>query len=242
MMGPTACASPSPSRRFWTFGASIESGESQAVLSSMTPPRLNVVNALERIQFWNERLATAPCEERYGEDSLRLGADVFLPTPILEITAPYFAPNYVYTHGVQFVSQRLRDAMRLPPETVTWRPVDMGRSSERAKAADYREMHLLASLDVIDDARTDYDVLRVPCGDGLVDGRKMAKSIYWREDVDTPHDLFWARHSNIVVATDALATRVLEAGFDDVAFFDQQGMQERYDREGVSGEIIVKRL
>lgn len=243
VLGPLACGPQrpmSPTRPFWSFGSSIESGERQAILSAMSPPMLDVPNALKRHQVWFEHRSALSCEEQYGDDGARFGSDPDLPTPILEIKAPNFAPSYLYTHGVQFASRRLRDVMALPPETATWSPVDMGGSTDEAKAQDYREMHLLAELDAIDAARTDYDTMQVPCGDGLVDGRKMARSIYWRDGFEPSHELFWARNSNLVVATDAFAARVLAAGFDDVAFYDNQGMQERFDNDGVSGEIIVK--
>lgn len=65
--------------------------------------------------------------------------------------------------------------------------------------------------------------------------------IYWRDGTTLQDDLFLARHSNLIVATDALAVRVLQAGITDVAFYDQQRMLYLYDR-GERRSLIVKTL
>lgn len=241
-----AWASPTTAQipiKLWTFGASMAAGERQFEIEIERPERLRVANDAERRAAHRALRERLSCEEQFGQSAEMIDWDAGLEPPVLEITEPDFAPNYLQTHGVAFVSRRLREAMALPPETVEWRPVEMGSATEAATAQDYKRMGLRVFLDVIDPVRADYQILsEVTCEDGSRVSRRFAQRIYWRMGLEPSHDLFRARFSGVVVATDPLATRVLHAGVEDVAFFDQQRMQELYDRDGVTQEIIVKTL
>lgn len=227
--------------RFWVFGASIAGTERHTALEDRRPPGSRIANAMERQGLASRNLDDLSCNQRYDLLTFQSALNEGLPPPHLQLVEPGYAPDYIHSHGVRFVSRRLRDALALPAKAVSWLDVNMDGSTQVAKAQDYRHMLLQAAHDVINPSRADYETHEIPCRDGGVFRRKMARRIYWRRDARPEHELFWAHHSNLMVATDALAARVLSLGTSDIAFFDQERMQELYDADGVS-RIIVKQL
>ena len=239
-VGPPALGANSS--RFWGFGASLAAAERTHAYDAQGRPIVDIVNATERrgaeklnvecLAHWLDPTAEVEHWDQRAEPARLLIRD------------PEFAPDYMFTHGVELASERLREAMALGPQTVHWRPVALAAPSPAVMRQDYRQMHLRRMLDIVDGARTAFDTHEMRCGQspGRMLELKLAKSIYWREDFDSAHALFRARHTNLSVASDALATRVLEAGIRDVAFLDYPRMSAAYERDGKAGPLLFKTL
>lgn len=240
---PAAMAQAAPAVPLWGFGLAAASAERQQGLEDASPPRVVIANTPERHRLRGKREHGATCllVDQVTTNEARHW-DAELPPLRLDILAEEFAPDYLALYGVQIASRRLREAMALGPETVAWRSVEPGRMHAAARAQDYRQMRLRVMLDVIDPARADFEAKVIGCPDGRSTTVRFARRIYWRPAIVPPVELFFARHTNLIVAIDALATRVLRTGITDVAFYDQQRMQELYDRGERPGTLIVKTL
>ncbi len=229
--------------RYWGFGASADSLRRQFALDDAVPELFRLYKGDERRGISHRLLQRQYCKNsRFRTAAEVVEWDRNLPTPELEIKVADYTPDFLHTFGIQLASHRLRDVMALGPDTVAWLPVVLRNPSQKAADQDYRQMMVLNFVDLLERERvTDYDRVELTCHNGSKAEWRIAKQSYWRENFTAPYELFNVRDSHHILATDALATRVLKAGITDVEFIDYHRMQEIYDREGKS-TIIQKKL
>lgn len=123
--------------------------------------------------------------------------------------------------NLRFVSDRLRRSMDLPEDAAQFVPVRNVSRPPRARAARFSLLHVLASGRVVDGDRSDCHVdhpVSARSGERIM-RLKGLTAIRFLPDATPPADLFVeAAAPTVLLATDALAGRVLEAGCSGVQF------------------------
>lgn len=151
-----------------------------------------------------------------------------MPTPVLRIEPEDFAFDF-FTLGLPMVSERLADALMLSPEQVQYVDVDCSACPARTRGMGYMALNVLAFANPLDRGRTgpgrfvDVDTPQGPTFAWVTEGAHPGATvprIAWRDGFVPPAPLFRVPGSLWTLATDELADRVADAGFDDVAFLD----------------------
>jgi len=218
----TAATRPSPDTLgaphaplLWPMIPSPASMERVARLEQRRPPRFAIANRDEVL----------PALGHDGTDQDRSGFAA-MPTPILAITQRDFAPDYIWS-GLHLASARMRNALALGHGAIEYREVDASGSAAAARAADYRAFHVVRQADPVDLARMyGHEPERGDDGQPTlawllsVSGPHAApRRTIWREGFGPPAPLF-RDGTGRLIATDALAERVMRAGLQDVVFQD----------------------
>ena len=208
LAGPPPASGPRPPL-LWPMGPSLAVMQQTVRLETRRPPRLFVVN---RDQLSDEA----------ARDPL---------VPELVVDQPRFAPNFLWC-GFQFASARLREVLALDADAIDYRPVDASGSTPAVQAADYRWFEARHSADPIDYVRT-YGAEPERDADGstslawqlsVCGPHAPARVMVWRDDFVPPAPLF--RNANgVLLATEALADRVMRAGLTDVVFQDVTSLE-----------------
>ena len=158
---------------------------------------------------------------RFGGGCLRL-PDRF---PLLEMSMPikdWPAPDFFTINILTFVSARMRSVLGLPSDVVQYLPIQLTAAGPLARAQDYQLLRVFPHQPAIDLSRSKYDV----GGWTEDDGTKkefilMVTSLALRADLLTRSELFWADEVPVcLLATDALAERVMKAGCTGIQFND----------------------
>lgn len=145
------------------------------------------------------------------------------PMPQLHMPAKGFAPDYFGTGIYKFVSHRVREAFALPDSIAQYIPIELLSGGAEARAQKYHWMNLLACYPAIDLQRSSYTM-----SDGLTyaTGEKLRyinsyERMVIRDDIAPSAELFRvAEDLTTVLASDALAERVMRAGCTGIAFED----------------------
>ena len=140
-----------------------------------------------------------------------------------------YAPDYLKCGSYTFCSRRFREALATPDDVVQFVPIDLVAGGAKARAQDYQLMRVLLSRPTMDLDRSD-------CKEELITNRlsgrtrRYATSIdrfVLRDDFDPDVEIFRIEeNSSFVVATDALAERVLRARCVGMEFSHIDGPQE----------------
>lgn len=134
-----------------------------------------------------------------------------------------FAPDYLSYGGTNFVSRRLRDVMALPESDVQYIDIELLDGSPKAFANDYRWMNILACHPAIDLQQSIYETdeaTRATTGETFRFIWSYNRMVI-RDDIDPDAHLFRvAEDLTTVLASDALAERVMRAGCTGIAFED----------------------
>ncbi len=161
------------------------------------------------------------------------------PVPELSINDNKFWMNWIdwpTFAELKLVSAKLRDVLALSSEQVRYHPVDMAACSAKVQAIDYRRLQVLQSSFSLDINRSDgywRDLTRSDENEAnwvvgfayeeasLITQRfpKIPK-IQFKENFVPPAPLFYCKHLNVILVTDELAGRIVNAGIDDVVFVD----------------------
>jgi len=169
------------------------------------------------------------------------------PLPVAALPDWPFAPDFWRFGIYDFASGRLRDALAQPAEIIQFLPFDLVRASTAARAQDYRWMRVLPRQPAMDIARSDCEVA------DYVDGLTGKPGKYLRRidrfallDGFVPHtEIFRLDESPaFILATDALAGRVLRAGCTGIEFSDPANLQggKRVDRIRTAHGISERRI
>ena len=158
--------------------------------------------------------------------------DVPLPPdfPRLRLAMPgrAFAPDY-FSHGrYDIVSQRLKEAMAQPEGVVQFFPIELVKSSPKAKAQNYQLMRVIAQQSAMDLERTECrleDFTNRITGVTSKVPRNISRMVL-RDDLRPSSEIFRIEESSAdVLASDALALRVLRAGCTGIEFRDPSDKQ-----------------
>lgn len=145
------------------------------------------------------------------------------PTPQLHMPAKGFAPDYFGTGIYNFVSHRLRAAFALPDGIAQYIPIELLSGGPEVRAQEYQWMNLLACYPAIDLQRSSYTMskdLTYATGEKFEFIDSYERMVI-RDDIAPSAELFRvAEDLTTVLASDALAERVLRAGCTGIAFED----------------------
>ena len=198
----------------WQVRASLESLQLVQDMVDAKPPTFEFVN--RRAMMKPLSLDGAMADRDGRSDRI---------TPIIRITSPDFALDY-FDWGLSCASARLRAALGDVGGCMRFRPLDVSGSSPAVVEQAYEVLEVTASADPIDETRTPGEVIDVPGLDGKVSKEWIiglpahGDRVFWREDFVPPAPMFRVKGTPWVLATDALADRVMRAGIKDVVFQD----------------------
>ncbi len=141
--------------------------------------------------------------------------------PELRMPSSGFAPDYFRVGRVTFASRRLRAALSQSPAAVQYHPVSITGGGEEARSQDYLWMNIIACHKAIDLTRSLYEM-----GGGTVSttGEKFQyiqsyERMVFRDDIPPGAELFRVAEDLVtVLASDALAERVMRTGCTGIAF------------------------
>ena len=169
------------------------------------------------------------------------------PLPVAALPDWPFAPDFWRFGSYDFASCRLRDALAQPTDAIQFLPFDLMRASAAARAQDYQWMRVLPRQPAMDIARSDCEVA------DYINGRTGEPGKYLRRidrfallDGVVPHtEIFRLDESPaFILATDALAERVLRAGCTGMEFSDPTNLRggKRVDRIRTADGIAERRI
>ena len=171
---------------------------------------------------WREQIPSVPA----GPWLVNLG-DQKLPEDIapLAIRLPeekWEAPDFFGIGARRFVSWRFREAVGAMPDVVEYGRISLASGGPQSVAQDYRILRVLSSQPVMDLERSTYARRSHTRRDG--------RTFHWIADVDAyvpradlvpETDIFWDRVFLVtLIAVDALAERVMQAGCTGIRFQD----------------------
>jgi hypothetical protein len=161
------------------------------------------------------------------------------PSPAAELILKRedYDADYFIWGGCMFVSARMRDAIALDSSEVRYFEVEDSRSAPRARAKNYQIMEPLWYDYIFDEEGSVYWTDSTPPPNEY--GPTEIYKLVFFEDAEARHDIVYdSFFATIVLCTDELAVRVLDAGCTGVQFIDPRGLrqadvQRRRTLEGV---------
>ena len=204
------------SPRLWIFGEPYEFKDARnAYLIGREFKLLSGGEMIDAIRNFNLSLpGNGPWPDALPSD---------FPRPVLRMPleeSPLLAPDY-FNLSWLFVSRRMREAMALPDWAVSYVPAEIETGSQLARSQDYALMYPSAFAPVIDPEASECLVqtrISAKTGDAItrISGVGVMR---FKADMQAPCDLFYdSRDSVHLLATDALAKRVLDAGCTGIQF------------------------
>jgi hypothetical protein len=143
------------------------------------------------------------------------------PVPIMHFPSSGFAPDYFSFGSVDFCSARLRDALAQPSDVIEYTPIDLRCDGAKAIAQEYQRMRILAVQPTMDMQRSLYESqewVHPETGETSIWIREIEKLVL-QEGFRPRTEIFCIEEHNLpVLATDALAERVLKAGCTGLEF------------------------
>lgn len=200
---------------FWVMLPSFASMRHLEKLERSRPPRFAVLNLAS---------VTSHAPD-IGRDDAHWFAT--METPRLSIRQAGFAPDFIWS-GLYFASSRFRRAMALEPNAIEYRAVEMDAGSAQAAIeADYRAFRPVQRADPVDlAAMYGREPDRGADGEPTLEWQMSVagphappRRTVWKRGFVAPAPLF-ADATGRLMATEALAARVMAAGLRDVAFQD----------------------
>lgn len=143
------------------------------------------------------------------------------PKVVMYFPSNGFAPDYFSFGSYKFCSARLRDVLAQPSDVVNYTPIDFRCQGTKALAQDYQRMRVIAVQPAMDMARSLYtaDDEVDPASEDAARWVRNIDKIVLREDFVPRTEIFcMAERITDVLATDALAERVLKAGCTGLSF------------------------
>jgi hypothetical protein len=143
------------------------------------------------------------------------------PAPILNFPSSGFAPDYFSFGSTYFCSARLRMALAQPPKIIEYSPVDLRCGGTAAIAQEYQRMRIIACQPAMDLQRSFYDSeesIDLETGEVSVSVQSIDKMVL-HAGFEPKTEIFRVAEDSLnVLATDALAHRVLQAGCTGLEF------------------------
>lgn len=181
------------------------------------PVHIDERELVKRCKILNERaLAKA------GYPSWKTFSINEFPIAQLVVKMDNFDLDILHTGARYFISERLRDAMRLESSGVMYFDVDTSRSSRSVRDKNFKVMEVTAVENVSIPEMSKYKLFYFKTAD--VPPTKSIYSIAMREDAAPGHALFRDHFFPRMFCTDELAVRVLKAGCIGVSFLDPAQM------------------
>jgi hypothetical protein len=169
-------------------------------------------------------------DHRYAPE-LEKGLPSSMPPPILKLPSKHFDQDFISGHlNLYFVSARMREAMALPEEAVQYVKAEVITASATALAQDYHLMiwkKRVAAFDYARIRRVGKQETKNRSTDPPLVSKYPGSPLVFFEDFASPTDLFCDIECNsVILVSDALAQRVLDAGCTGVWFQDPDDFHE----------------
>jgi len=162
-------------------------------------------------------------------ETLKNGNDIALPpgfpAPQLALPEDGFAPDYFSTGFCAFCSQKLRDVLAQAAHVIQFTPVNLVWGGILAQTQNYTVMRVLAKQPAIDLWLSDCDVETYTYAES---GEHVVRTGFMRRyvllnDLTPLTEVFRIEESpTYILATDAVAERVVRARCTGIEFFDLQ--------------------
>lgn len=205
-------ATQDASAPYWRLNSSRESNSQYFEGAKKDRLAISIVNFEEahillrehkRGSFMDRRIAVIPPDRQIPIE--------------LQITAPGFAPDYLFETGFSFVSARFREVAGLPLDKVQYLDAPCNICTPEAKAKDYKVLWVHHFEDVLDPARTIIrDATRLT-PEQLMTTRD---TYVYRDGHQVGSPVFHLADRGFLMVTDALARRLARAKLDGVALED----------------------
>lgn len=231
--------------RYWVFGETWRVVEQLGNLIG-EPDDVVLVNDMALFSAWNRLGWTTPVSY-YGNPVIP--ADFI--RPVLRMPGRSFAPDFFHLGSKMFASHKLREALAQPDSVIQYHPIELLSGSAEVRAQDYRWMNILACVPAIDMQASQYTIEEAT----TYDTGEVFRFIWSydrmviRDDIAPAAELFRvAEDFGTVLASDALAERVMRAGctgaaFEDPATYRNFGPISRYrTATGIEEEDMNKIL
>lgn len=169
------------------------------------------------------------------------------PRPVAALPDWPFAPDFWRFGRYDFASRRLRDVLAQPADVIQFLPFDLVRASAAARAQDYRWMRVLPRQPAMDIARSDCEVADYIDGITGEPGKFLRRidRFVLLDGLVPRTEIFRLDESPAyILATDALAARVLQAGCTGMEFSDPANQRGgmRVDRIRTAHGIAERRI
>jgi hypothetical protein len=152
---------------------------------------------------------------------IRLNEDKFC-RPVVKFPSDGFSPDWFYFNGLDYFSSKLADALAQPPELIQYFPVYLDCQGEAALAQNYKVARILAHQSAMDLQRSEYkfDFRTGEDGKTMFFHLGFVRKFVLHESFEPKYEVFRVDEAPVVriLATDALAERVLKAGCTGVQF------------------------
>lgn len=151
-----------------------------------------------------------------------------MPEPVFRFADPGFHLDF-FDAGMNCASWRLRRALGLTEADICYRDIDLDGSPPAVRANEYQIFQPIHFADPFDWSRTPGEAVDVQRADGSIgkewrlpcpDPASPPLRVYWRDDFVPPAPLLRVSGTYWMLATDALADKVMRAGITDLAFLD----------------------
>lgn len=213
--------------KLWMMTFDLAVGDTLLELQSSADPPTFALENFEALADWSTQVLADSLAAPLGSEYVPAPP----PEPLkLRLAEPGIAPNLI-DMGFRLVSAKARAAMQAD-EFLSWFPIDTSASSPEAQAQDYKLMHVKRSAVAVDAERSSGRIVDRPAEFGLP-ARQVwdpvqsgpghpPSAFHWREDIEPPAPIFCERLTQMLLVTDDLARRIIEAGIEDIAFVDQE--------------------
>jgi hypothetical protein len=206
------------------------------------PSRFALVNREAFRQHW-DRLLFGSDYDACSEGERELLEFDGMPTPAFRIADSAFKLDYFQEARLYCASLRLRQALALTDDIIRYRDIDLVQSPPTVRAQEYQAFQVVAFADPIDWTKTPGQFSGFVRPDGSVrrywhlapPNPVNPSRIYWRDDFRPPAPLFRVVGTGWMLATDALADKVMRAGITDLTFQDM--MSDR-----AQSELVLRQL
>lgn len=177
-----------------------------------------LANDMELFSAWNRLGWTMPTSY-YGNPVIPVG---FI-RPVLHMPGREFAPDFFALENTMIASRKFRETLAQPDSVIQYHPIELVSASTEVRAKDYQWMNILACVPAIDMQASQYTIEE----ETTYDTGEVFRFIWSydhmviRDDIAPAAELFRvAEDFSTVLASDALAERVMRAGCTGAAFED----------------------
>ncbi len=210
----------SDTTQFWWMRAESTNADKILRLERSKPPKFSFVNRQEIFDAFLK-------EGAFGKRSNRPAQQA--PQAIFKVSSDSVTPSILWG-SLSFFSTSLREALGLEKDCVQYLDVDASQCHPNFKAMDYKLAHFLQRGDAVDLEASDFEFYSQSAPDGsLEEGwrpnremqlKRLPIKIIFKENFVPPAPLFIQNRHEMLLATDELASRVLNSGITDVTFQD----------------------
>jgi hypothetical protein len=214
--------------KLWLFSPSVQSIEYMYQLYDSIPKLFDIANGSDIDEYLINLPHPIDADGTLHPSRIRLGIES-MPVPRFRILTSDFRMNFLYM-GLFYITENLARVLDFSDRIVQYINVDCSECPPEVRALGYRVMIPRVFANPLDQTFVPGVYQDVILPDGSLTqywrqelppaGPPVALRTRWREDFVPPAPMFEILGGPWLLVTDALAERVMRAGFDDVNFID----------------------